>query len=259
MLYLDGGVALVDESALEFAGFTVRLYNANLGGFMGANAKCDADFPGSHFCAGADYDLSNTPIAPPSSGAWIDWARETGGRRYAGGGCMAQGDWFGWTSASPTTNTSGSLGLIVRPAGPQPSTLCSELKPIACCRGRTVRFRGFTSTLYNGNLGGFMGANAKCHAEFPGSYFCTGGEYDLSNTPIAPPSSGAWIDAFRETSGRRQTSGTCMAPADWFNWTSGSATTNTGSTSLGLIVRPAGRQPSTLCSELKPLACCSRR
>lgn len=255
--YLDGGLVVIGASGPEFAGFTLATYTGDLGGMFGANQKCSAEFPGSYFCLGSEFDLANPVTAPPASGAWIDQGRDSNGYRssYA---CRFDGSNVAWTYSGSSISAAYRTGPIVRPTGPVPSTLCSEVKPLACCRSlSSVVFRGFTSTAYDGDLGGAIGANQKCHAQFPGSFFCLGSDYDRSNTTIAPPASGAWIDQGRDSNGYRS-SYACRFDGANVAWTYNGASIS-AAYRTGPIVRPTGPVPTTLCNDLKPLACCSAR
>ncbi|MHB8879839.1 MAG: hypothetical protein ACYC8T_39625, partial [Myxococcaceae bacterium] len=74
-------------------------------------------------------------------------------------------------------------------------TSCNTPRPLACCRSpHGSWFRGFTAIPYPGNLGGIVGANAKCHAEFAGAHLCTEREYQWAGSGKPVPAGGAWID-----------------------------------------------------------------
>ena len=56
-LLLDGGVLPVSTSdGFSFAGFTTATFTGNLGGPIGANAKCAAEFAGSHLCTEREFE-----------------------------------------------------------------------------------------------------------------------------------------------------------------------------------------------------------
>lgn len=248
---------LLGASVTEFAGFTVATYTGDLGGFFGANQKCSLEFPGSYFCLGSDYEMANSIIPAPASGAWIDNGRDSNGyRSYSA--CRFDGNNIAWTYAGASISATWRTGPVVRPTGPLPTTLCTDAKPLACCRSTSpVVFRGFTSMTYDGNLGGAVGANQKCHAQFPGSYFCLGSDVEQANSGITPPATGAWIDNGRDSNGYRSYSA-CRFDGNNIAWTyNGASISATWRT--GPIVRPLGPLPSTLCTEFKPLACCSAR
>jgi len=230
-LYLDGGVATLPGP--RFVGFTTATYNANLGGNMGANAKCQAQFPGAQFCSITDYraaEVDSTTTVPPGTGAWVDASRTVAGYRDSASYCSS------WTSN--TVNSSGYMVTLTGTGNDQ----CSTLHSIACCSTPTpVQFAGVTAASFNANLGGIPGANAKCRADFPGSYFCTSTDVraaELSGLPVAS----AWVDSSRDDQGRRG-SNYCTS------WTS--STVN----SSGLIFTPTGTA-NDLCSSTRPVACC---
>ncbi len=241
VLYLDGGVVLSPGGGPEFAGFTSMTYSGLLGGYPGAHAKCSAEFPGAFLCTVSDYDDANSPVAPGGTGAWIDYNRTTSGQRDHSS-CANNAAW-NW-------GTTGTTGRSLNAIGYPTTAYCNELKPLACCRQVSrIVFRGYTAATYNGLLGGYPGANAKCSAEFPGSFLCTTAEYDLGNSPVAPGAAGAWSDYNRTTTGQRDHS-SCANNGAW-NWGI------TGTT--GRSMNALGYPTTANCSDVKPLACCSKR
>jgi hypothetical protein len=248
VMYLDGGVVVLSTEPITFLGYTTATYTGNLGGYTGANAKCAAEFPGSFLCTIPDYDLSNPSSPPGPAGAWIDFARTTSGQRNDNS-CNASGN-SAWTSAG-----TGTYGANLNAVGGYYTTVaCSNTKPLACCRGSyPIIFRGFTSMTYTGDLGGYPGANAKCQAQFPGSFFCTIADFDRANSTIAPPTSaGSWIDFSRTTSGARNDN-SCNASGN-------SAWTSAGTGTYGANLNAVGGYYTTVaCSNSKPLACCQNR
>ena len=58
--------------------------------------------------------------------------------------------------------------------------------------GNNNSFRGYTSVAYKGDLGGYVGANQKCNAEYSGSHMCDSEEMILSST-LEAPSDKAWV------------------------------------------------------------------
>ena len=239
--FLDGGLAFVND-APSFAGFTSMTYTGSLGGVVGANAKCAAEFAGASFCTLSDFDRSNPSIAP-SSGAWIDSDRQTSGARTTNS-CSSSGSWNLGTTGDTGTNLN-TLGVFTG------QVLCNGLRPLACCRvASAVVFRGYTTATFTGALGGAVGATAKCAAEYPGSFFCTVAEFDKANPTVTPGASGAWIDSSRNTSGTRLQN-SCSSGGAWNLGTTGDTGTN-----LNAVGTFTGQ---TLCNQLKPLACCQYR
>jgi hypothetical protein len=243
VLFLDGGS--VSTAWVQFAGFTSATFNGNLGGHPGANQKCRAEFPGSYFCTPSEY-YRGEPGTVPAAGAWIDYERFTNGVRSSDA-CVsgAPGPW--------THGGTGDTGLTLNSSGAvnNNSTLCDQVRPLACCRASSARvFRGYTTAAYNGNLGGHPGANQKCRVDYPGSFFCTPSEYYRGEPSVVPPATGAWIDYERFTNGSRS-SDACVSGAPG-PWTHG----GTGDTALTLNGSGATNSSSSLCDQVLPLACC---
>jgi hypothetical protein len=256
VLYLDGGVVVVSGDFVEFAGFTVATYTGNLGGLPAANAKCAAEFSGASFCTRADYDLANTTAAAPSSGAWIDYPRATDGTRDNSSCDYSSSE--PWTYSGAFNGSGGQQGSMVSSFGRHTTAGCNLVKPLACCRAPAARmvFRGFTTATFTGDLGGFPGAHTKCSSQFPGSSLCTRSDYDLANTSVAAPASGAWIDFSRATEGTRSNSSCNYTSSE--PWTFSGAFNGSGG-QQGWTVTTFGRHTSVSCNQVKPLACCSRR
>ena len=243
-LYLDGGLAFLNDTP-SFAGFTAATYTGNLGADVGANAKCNAEFAGSVLCTVSDFDRSNY-VAPPSAlGAWIDSDRQASGQRTQNS-CSSGG-------TSWTLGTTGDTGTNLNAFGvPTGQVACNAIKPLACCRvPSAVIFRGFTAAVFTGSIGGHLGANAKCAAEYPGSFFCTLSDFDKANPLAPPPASGAWIDSNRGATGTR-TQNSCSSGGT--SWTLG--TTGDTGTNLNAFGVATGQ---LACNAIKPLACCQYR
>lgn len=120
-----------DEITVYVFGFTNTLYNGNLGGYDGANAKCNNEYPGTHICTVQEmlntinyYDYKNI----------LDW---TGTVWFSGGppGYTANAnDCKGFTSSDASvlgrfwnldeTNFGGMAWL----------TSCAQNKKLACCK-----------------------------------------------------------------------------------------------------------------------------
>ena len=131
VLYLDGGVVL-SMGTVRFAGYTPLLYNGNLGGFPGANAKCDVAFPGSHFCTLSDFSRSEPDVNPPAGGAWVDQNREASGTRYGSSNCVSSAAQGSWTNGASSVN-----GPFLSPAGYfWNGSACDVQRPLACCENR---------------------------------------------------------------------------------------------------------------------------
>ncbi|MFT3843036.1 MAG: hypothetical protein QM723_38965 [Myxococcaceae bacterium] len=190
----DAGYTASATGGFTFAGFTAATYVGNLGGILGANAKCAAELPGSHMCTYREYQIAGSGTAVPNGAAWIDPSSypsssspspEVRDRYYSGSDCS------GWQQG-----VTGYYAGFVDGFGTYQSysNTCDTARAIACCRGPTNWFRGFTALTYTGNLGGLLGANAKCAAEFSGAHLCTYREYQFTGSGTTVPGGQAWID-----------------------------------------------------------------
>jgi hypothetical protein len=242
VLYLDGGVALTNPNLITFAGYTVAQFTGDLGGIAGANTKCRAEFPGATFCTASDVHQSEPDTGAPAAGAWVDYDRDSLGNRATSPCNNGNGQ---WSYGAGTADTSTFLTTT----GATSSSYCNVTRPISCCN-RTPRriFRGFTSLSFTGDLGGFVGANAKCRAEFPGSYFCASADYALAETTAVPGVVGAWIDYDRDSAGQRASSPCNNGVGSW-TYGAGTADTSTYLLSNGTI-------SSSYCNVSRPIACC---
>lgn len=224
----------MSDDWVRFVGYTAATFNGNLGGVTGANAKCRAQFPDSVFCTTTDFGLTepDQSVAPGSPAPWIDGSRDASGRRQ-GTGCST------WSTAS-----SASVGTTLLPTGTTQSEYCNTVRPIACCAIPIKRrVRGVTTATFTGNLGGITGANSKCRAEYPGSYYCTTTDFSAAELSAGPSSPAPWIDGSRDASGRRQGTG-CST------WTTAS------SASVGTTLLPTGNTQSEYCNTARPILCC---
>jgi hypothetical protein len=113
-------------------GFTTATFAGNLGGHPGANQKCAAEYPGSHFCTSADYYLGEPKSYPPASGAWVDYDRDAAGTR--GSSACYQSTTAGgpWTNGTNTDYAPyvDSTGYVLN------GDNCNLVKPLACCEAR---------------------------------------------------------------------------------------------------------------------------
>ena len=132
VLYLDGGVVVLNANTIAFAGYTPTAFTGNLGGFVGANAKCEAAFAGSSLCTVTDYQLANPTVSIGGVGAWIDYNRFTNGERNSSA-CAGPTSGQAWIDSSAT-----SAGAVVLPTGfyasGGPAQLCNVARPLTCCR-----------------------------------------------------------------------------------------------------------------------------
>ena len=111
-----------------------------------------------------------------------------------------------------------------------------------------VEIAGYTSATYTGDLGGIPGANAKCNAEFAGSFFCTMSDFWRSE-PSVGPAGNAWVDSDRDSDGNR-TGSSCYTAGTWTNGTN---------SDTGLTITPVGGYINLYCNNARPLACCQNQ
>jgi hypothetical protein len=246
----DGGSASPSAAdAYSFAGFTTAMYQGYIGGIVGAHAACNSQFPGAHLCTYREYEWTGSPTAVPVGGAWVDDYTSSNGYNNFPRDRDSSYTCTNWT------DNSASYGNFVDVTGAYNylSTACQTSRPLTCCRSNVAVFRGFTTSAFNGNLGGIVGAHAKCNAQFAGSHLCTYREYQWSGSPSAVPAGGAWVDDYTSSNGYnnfprdRDSSYTCT------NWTDSSA-------SYGNFVDVVGAYNylSTACATPRPLSCCGR-
>lgn len=102
---------------------TKQTYDGNLGGLAGADAKCDAEYPGFRFARGS-LDLYGIPGvgAATSQGSWM------------GNSSSSYADCSQWTS------TAGNGGYVTNSGGATYSSqgyggtaLCTYKQPLICC------------------------------------------------------------------------------------------------------------------------------
>ena len=131
-------------------------------------------------------------------GAWVDYERYTSGTRSSDA-CYSNSTGSQWTEGA-----NNDYASVFNQYGALISSNCNIARPIACCRSaHSNSFRGFTVATFNGNLGGIVGANARCSAEFPNTWLCTQSEYFKAESYLSPGTAGAWIDYERYSSGTR--------------------------------------------------------
>jgi hypothetical protein len=239
------------EDVWAFAGFTSTTYDGNLGGRTSAHAACAAEFTDAHMCHVAEYLLAESIVPVPANGAWLDSSiRESGNVVTAGLPAAGRDDYSGcdfW-------NDNAGTGQGIEPDGAMNYISCSSARSLACCNGAPkIQFEGFTSTSYDGNIGGRAMAHAICNAEFAGSRMCHVSQYlrTQSSTPV--PAAGAWLDSSVRASGNVVTAGLPAAGRDDYSgcdfWNQ-----NVGT---GQGIEPDVGMNYISCSTPRPLACCS--
>jgi hypothetical protein len=249
----DGGLANPSAGdTYSFAGFTTATLQGNLGGIVGANAACNTEFPGAHLCTYREYQWTGSPTAVPAGGAWVD------GTLAANYDNAFPRDRSGANTCTNWTVNSASAGGFLNALGvySTAATACQTARSLTCCRSSIAVFRGTTSSSFDGNLGGVVGANAKCNAQFAGSHFCNGREYQWAGSPTAVPAGGAWVDEPAYSVGLnnfprdRSTSTFFYCCTNW----------SVNSASYGNFVDATGITSSspTACATPRPLFCCGR-
>jgi len=259
VLYVDGGVALTHLSTRpRFAGITAFATNgAPTGpsgqlGRLSMNARCEAEFAGSHICNDYEWAESTPFDAVPAPGVWLEYSNTDNTRTTTGAGCN------GWTVGTATGGYGRMVALPTGAAVGSPSTItCGDTLRIACCRSpASAIFRGLTTFMTNGAptgpgaQQGRLSMNARCHAEFPGSHICNDYEWAESTPYLPVPAPGAWLE-YTNTDNTRTTTG-----AGCNGWTVGTATGGYGR----MVALPTGAavgSPSTItCGDTLRLACC---
>lgn len=244
VLFIDGGIVMPATNSVIFVGFTSTSYTGDLGGFVGANAKCRMQYAGASLCTESEFARGEPDFGAPAGGAWIDFDRDLAtGARSTTPCNNGNGPW----THSGNSDSAGFLS----PTSYTTSTTCTASKPLTCCVRETRRvFRGFTAASYGGDLGGFSGANAKCRVDYPGSFLCTVSDYSQSDTTSVPSANGAWIDFDRDDQGGRSTTPCNNGNGAW---------THAGNSDSAGVLSITGYTTSMTCTGVRPLACCSAR
>ncbi|MBL8915941.1 MAG: collagen-like protein [Archangium sp.] len=96
-------------------------------GRLSMNARCRAEFPGSHICNEFEWAEATPYLPVPASGAWIEYATSTNNRSLSAG-CN------NWTNNGATSGygrliANNTGGILTSPA----SHTCATVLPLACC------------------------------------------------------------------------------------------------------------------------------
>ncbi len=251
------------EIVASFAGFTTASVAGNVGSREAMHGLCAAQYPSSHLCHVAEYELTAQTVSPPTAGAWVDAS--------SGPGASSAGSSFDVAGATPEngryvtsssnwnclnwTSTTNVYGGTLQPAGLSTQT-CATSRVLACCNTpfREV-FRGVTSATTTGAAGGRAAMHALCAAQYAGSHLCHAAEYVRSH----PTSlfAGAWLDASSVNSGFDVSSALPNAgryltsSSNWncLNWTSTANVYGGLTDATGITTQP--------CTVARPVACCS--
>jgi hypothetical protein len=252
-----GAPADEPDGPQRFAGLTSKPYNGNLGGLIGANTKCAADFPGSHFCGTLEYDRATLPANAAGETAYLD------GRVNNSPACNE------WTSEAISVRATGvdtKTGLFLN-GGVDGNFACNQTLKLACCFGRPKASVVGYSPPSPGVMGGRAGAHSICSNAFAGSHFCSDLEFKagyptVNGTGLAfvdtvkPPSlSEAGIRGDVDFDPTKST--TCRG------WTAATALPSNGGNPVALegltVDRVTGviaKNPQAGCAKSLPLACC---
>ena len=128
---------------VKWAGYTSSTYTGNLGGLKGANQKCDAEYPGSHWCSleeimklGVDY--------PYTYDAWVRNAvigTERIKTEYStyywvilyGGYIISEGDYDSCFCHYWLSSYDGERGPVIRKDGIVVGKSCDNSLRLPCC------------------------------------------------------------------------------------------------------------------------------
>lgn len=270
-----GGADAGVSEKVTFAGFTSTTHTGNLGGRTGANAICNAQFSESHFCTDWEYDQAAPPAPIPNGTTWIDSGDSDPSSRYFRQYGNQLSTCMNWTNDQALSLFGGNLvrGRALNSVGEFVSTFvsassggCQIARALPCCRGGSlVRFRGYTTNTYTGNLGGRAGANAICNANFSRSHFCTDWEWDQAGSPGPVPNGNVWMDSGdsnAQTSRYHRQFGNQLSTC--VNWTNDLAVSTFGGNQVrGRVVNAVGEFVSTFvsaanggCQTPRALPCC---
>ena len=262
------------EDAAQFAGFTTQTFTGIAGGREVMNARCAAQWPGSHLCHISEYNLAAPATIVPADGAWIDASADYDGLngdpmpistlagrhipRYVG---LGDNNCHSWTAS--TSGTSTLFGLIVT-RGSASNIACTSQRSLACCSSPyKERFRGFTTATVTGaRPGGRNEMHQLCGAQFPGSHLCYVSEYYRAAPTTPAPANGAWIDVNGYTRSSPLASSMMAGPtigrftglsdSNCYGWTQ---TTSGTSNLFGAVITPRATD-NKLCTTSLPAACC---
>lgn len=245
-------------SAIHYAlaGYTAAKFNGNLGGRIGAHLKCQAEFPGSHYCHVAETIDAN-PSAYSTAYVWIDTSTADTFTPVFDSATLFSGRLAGDTStcAGWTSSYSTDSGAVFNYSTAQVGSGCNATYSIACCFSDAARpFVGFTAAPVALDTRGRPALHQACAAEFPGAHFCHSAEYVRSDSTETVPVNGAWMDS----SSHGETSGTRFAgrygrASSTYNC-SGWMYQLAGPT--GVFVQPNGNVGRGGCEVVRNLACC---
>ncbi|HEY1088955.1 MAG TPA: hypothetical protein VGE37_14725, partial [Archangium sp.] len=213
-----------------------------------ANARCANEFPNTHLCTQTEFRLSRTLLAPPSPGAFLDYAASTASNDPDPNVPCNNFTFTSLNTYSAAVALPSGITAVYSSSTPN----CSSTMPLACCTSPSyVRLRGYTAFTTTGNIGGRLVANARCHAEFPGSHLCNQTEFRHARSITTLPAIGAFLDYSASTT---STDPDVNVPCNNFSF----ASINTYSAAVALPSGVTAVYSSSVpnCSSTLPLACC---
>jgi hypothetical protein len=252
VLYVDGGVVVtqITEARPVLVGYTAYTSNGAIGSRTIANARCNAEYAGTHLCTQTEFRNSRSlqPI-PGGVGAWIDYASATTSNDPDPS--VPCNNWTAGAGGSYQSAIALPTGVTVANTSATPN--CGNVLPLACCTSPSyVRLRGYTAFTSTGAIGSRTIANSRCNTEYPGSHLCNQTEFRLARSLTAIPGGvGAWIDyALSTTSTDPDPSVPCN------NWTAGAGGSYQSAIALPTGVTVANTSATPNCGNTLPLACC---
>ena len=252
------GSGAYGESSWGFAGFTAATYDGDLGGRTTAHLACAAEFQDSHVCHAAEYQLSVSMIPVPAGGAWMESSMDTDASWVSGGAPMfGRHPSYSCNNFSYNTGTNYSGTILQESGAVGTSYSCDTARPLACCNGTPkTQVAGFTSAVYDGDLGGRPSAHLACHSEFPGAHVCHATEYNLAASTLAVPAGGAWMESSMTLLGS-WSSGGVPSFGRHPGYSCNNFSYNTGTNYSGTILQENGAVGTSYsCDTPRPLVCC---
>jgi hypothetical protein len=116
-------------SYVRLRGYTAFTSTGAIGSRLIANSKCHAEFPGSHLCNMTEYRLARSLLAPPSPGAWLDFAVSNSSTDPdlnvpCNNFTVSVGSQYNAAAALPTGVAVSNYSVVPH---------CGSTMPLACC------------------------------------------------------------------------------------------------------------------------------
>ena len=185
----SGGGGEADKSGkIYFIGATTSIYNGNLGGLLGANQKCEDDYPGTYFCT--DLDLLRAGTKEISTAAM--WIHQAGAVNSDSITYRLFSNCENWS-----TNNSSYKGYSVTGSGTNLSN-CNQTYPLACCSQEYIEVVDAGYLLYVGashtpeECTGAGGTVVTITGDPNGTQVC---RFNAANCPAGWSQAGNWSTA----------------------------------------------------------------